>query len=112
MDGAISTRKFPAYTTAQLESAVAAGRGTEAMREEIERRKSGESKATVIPQIMRLGGQVTSTPDTAFRFAIGTQYQTAGKHKRIATVIDQLTVTNAAGQIVKRYYKSHHEFMG
>lgn len=52
MDGAISPRKFPAYTTAQLESAVAAGRGTEAMIQEIADRKAGKSVAKVIPQLV------------------------------------------------------------
>ena len=58
MDGAISTRKFPAYTTAQLEAAVAAGRGTEAMRQEIADRKAGISVARAVPQIM--GGKVVT----------------------------------------------------
>lgn len=47
-----------------------------------------------------------------FRFAIGTQYMSQGKVKRVCTVVDQLTVTNAAGEVIKRYYKTSHEFMG
>lgn len=47
-----------------------------------------------------------------FRFPIGTQYTSRGKVKRVCTVVDQLTVTNAAGEVVKTYYKSSHEFMG
>ena len=52
MDGATSSRKFPSYTTAQLEAAVADGRGTPAMIAEIEARKNGTSKILVTPQIM------------------------------------------------------------
>lgn len=63
MDGANqnSKRKFPAYTTAELEAFVAKIKANEtgsdacmrmiAMQDEIERRKSGESKPLVIPQI-------------------------------------------------------------
>jgi hypothetical protein len=50
--------------------------------------------------------------DKGFRFEIGTQYKSSGKHSRVCTVVDQMTVTNAAGEVVKRYYKSTHEFMG
>jgi len=52
MDGAISTRKFPAYTTAQLEAAVAAGRGTEAMIQEIADRNAKSPS----PFVCRTGG--------------------------------------------------------
>ena len=52
MDGATSTRKFPAYTAAQLEAAVAAGKGTLAMRQEIADRKAGASVPLVVPQIV------------------------------------------------------------
>lgn len=52
MDGATSTRKYPAYTTAQLEAAVAAGKGTPAMRQEIADRKAGVSVPLVVPQIV------------------------------------------------------------
>lgn len=48
------TRKYPSYTTAQLEAAVAAGRGTAEMIEEIAARKAGVSVARVTPQIERL----------------------------------------------------------
>lgn len=65
MDGAYrSTRKFPAYTTAQLEAAVAdiianqtgsnACMMVVAMGDEIDRRKSGESVAFAVPQIPAL----------------------------------------------------------
>lgn len=52
MDGATSTRKYPAYTTAQLEAAVAAGKDTPAMRQEIADRKAGASVPLVVPQIV------------------------------------------------------------
>ena len=62
MDGAIiSKRKYPAYTTAQLESFVAEIKANEtgsdacmrmiAMQDEIDRRKAGLSLVTVIPQL-------------------------------------------------------------
>jgi hypothetical protein len=35
-----------------------------------------------------------------------------GKHPRLCTVEDQLTVTNAAGEVVKTYYKTSHVVMG
>lgn len=62
MDGAItSKRKYPAYTTAQLEAFVAEIKANEtgsdacmrmiAMQDEIDRRKAGLAPITVIPQI-------------------------------------------------------------
>ena len=46
------TRKFPAYTLAQLEAFVAAGTGSDAIVAEIEARKSGASTVCKTPQIM------------------------------------------------------------
>lgn len=69
MDGANqnSTRKFPAYSTAQLEAFVAKIKATEtgsdacmrmiAMQDEIERRKAGLAEPLVIPQIVPLNPQ-------------------------------------------------------
>lgn len=54
MDGAVSTRKYPAYTTAQLEAFVASGNVNLEMMQEIEDRKSGASKPLVVPQVARL----------------------------------------------------------
>lgn len=52
MDSAqISKRKYPAYTTSQLESFVASGNGTPAMVAEIADRKAGKSIAAIIPQL-------------------------------------------------------------
>lgn len=52
MDGAIKTnRKYPSYTLAQLEAAVAEGRGNPVMEAEIAARKSGMSVAFRVPQI-------------------------------------------------------------
>ena len=61
MDGAIvSKRKYPAYTTVQLESFVAEIKANEmgsdacmcmiAMQDEIDRRKAGTAPMTIIPQ--------------------------------------------------------------
>jgi hypothetical protein len=50
-----TTRKYPSYTTAQLEASVAAGRGNDVMIEEIARRKAGLSVAQITPQL--LGGK-------------------------------------------------------
>lgn len=53
MDNAMKTsRMFPAYTLAELEAAIAAGRGTDAMAAEVAARKAGASKAFVVPQLM------------------------------------------------------------
>lgn len=52
----MNTRKYPSYTTEELEAAVAAGRGNDVMIEEIARRKAGLSVPQVTPQIM--GGKV------------------------------------------------------
>lgn len=52
MDGAISKRKYPSYTTEDLETAVALGRGNGVMIQEIADRKSGVSVARFTPQIV------------------------------------------------------------
>lgn len=53
MDSATKTnRMFPAYTLKELEAAIAAGRGTDAMVAEVAARKAGASKAFVVPQLM------------------------------------------------------------
>lgn len=46
------------------------------------------------------------------RFPIGTKYATREKVSRVCTVTDQLTTTNAAGEVVRRTYVSAHEFCG
>jgi hypothetical protein len=52
MDAAIKTnRKYPSYTLAELEAAVAAGRGNYLMVAEIKARKNGASSAFIVPQI-------------------------------------------------------------
>ena len=51
MDGAKSKMKYPGYTLAQLEQAVAEGRGNDVMLKEIADRKAGISKPLVVPQI-------------------------------------------------------------
>jgi hypothetical protein len=54
MDGGHkSTRKYPAYTLAQLEAFVAEGKGNETMVAEIAARKAGSSVALVVPQLGR-----------------------------------------------------------
>jgi len=51
------------------------------------------------------------------RFPIGTKYTTsrrAGRrlHTTSHTVVDQMTVTNASGEVVRRFYVAEHEFCG
>ena len=47
------------------------------------------------------------------RFPIGTQFtMRTGKVSHLCTVSDQLTVTNARGEVVRRYYHATHPFMG
>jgi hypothetical protein len=77
MDAAItSKRKYPAYTTAQLEQFVAEIKANEtgsdacmrmiAMQDEIDRRKSGLAPITIIPQLCRhKWEQHTSSEPTA-----------------------------------------------
>lgn len=53
MDSAhVSKRKYPSYTTQELEASVAAGRGNDVMVQEIADRKSGASVSFHVPQIM------------------------------------------------------------
>ena len=47
-------------------------------------------------------------PQVEHRFPIGTQYWTCGKHPRLCTVIDQLTVRNAAGTVVSIRNTTQH----
>ncbi len=54
-DSAMDARKYPSYTLADLEKAVAEGRGNPVMIQEIADRKSGASKVRETPQI--LGGK-------------------------------------------------------
>ncbi len=49
---------------------------------------------------------------TTQKHAIGTQYLPKAKHPRVCTITDFFTVTNKAGEVVKTYYESEHEFMG
>lgn len=58
MDSARSTRPFPSYTLAQLETAVAAGQGTPVMVQEIADRKAGKSVTLVTPQIQARVGRM------------------------------------------------------
>lgn len=46
------------------------------------------------------------------RFKIGQKYTTRGKRKDICTVIDILTTTNSAGEVLKIRYVATHNFMG
>lgn len=45
-------------------------------------------------------------------YAIGTRYLSSGKHPRLCTVVDVLTTTNHAGDVVKLRYAATHEFCG
>lgn len=46
------------------------------------------------------------------RFEVGTQYLSAGKHPVLCTVVNYITCTNLAGNIVKTYYETSHDFCG
>lgn len=46
------------------------------------------------------------------RFAIGTQFYTGGKFKKLATVTDIYKTYNAAGELVRIRYEAEHEFCG
>jgi hypothetical protein len=45
-------------------------------------------------------------------YPIGTQYMSAGKHKRLCTVVDIHKTYNHANELVKIRYVATHEFMG
>ena len=109
MDGAISNRKYPAYTTAQLERFVSEGSGTPAMVQEIADRKAGKSVIRVVPQLTPSGESRTVREP---RFAIGTEYTTRGKHPRECVVVDVLRTYNSANELVEVRYLTAHTFMG
>jgi hypothetical protein len=50
--------------------------------------------------------------NTTPRFVPGTIFQTRGREPRTCTVIDVLTTTNLAGEVVKIRYVAAHEFAG
>ena len=56
MDGATTTRKYPSYTTKELEMFVASGQGSSVMVQEIADRKSNISVIRATPQL--IGGKV------------------------------------------------------
>jgi hypothetical protein len=45
------------------------------------------------------------------KYAIGTQYLSAGKYPRLCTVTEQLTVANSKGVVVSTYYEATHQFL-
>jgi hypothetical protein len=46
------------------------------------------------------------------KFPIGTQFRTGGKHPRLCTITDHMTVTNSRGEVVRTFYQATHEFCG
>lgn len=47
------------------------------------------------------------------RFPIGTQYiRIYGKRRDLCTVVDQLTLTNSKGEVLRRSYITSHPFCG
>lgn len=46
------------------------------------------------------------------QYPIGTQFTTGGKAPKLCTVIDVLTTTNLAGDVVKVRYVAVHTFLG
>ena len=47
------------------------------------------------------------------RFPIGTQYtRNTGKRRDVCTVVDQLTLTNSKGEVLRRSYVTAHPFCG
>ena len=46
------------------------------------------------------------------RFQVGTEYLSSGKHPHLCKVLNFITCTNLAGNIVKTYYETEHEFCG
>lgn len=50
--------------------------------------------------------------DSGHRFPIGTNYRSSGKHPRICTVEDQMTVLNSNSEVAYRYYTTYHFLNG
>ena len=50
--------------------------------------------------------------ERAPRYSIGQQYTARNKRKDICTVVDILTTTNSAGEVVSLRYLCQHDFMG
>lgn len=48
----------------------------------------------------------------AQKYPVGTKYYTSGRHPKLCTVVDFLTTTNLAGEVVRERYVSTHEFCG
>lgn len=47
------------------------------------------------------------------KFPVGTKFKRIGlKHAKVETVVDILTTTNLAGEVVSIRYVAEHEFMG
>ena len=49
---------------------------------------------------------------TIQRFPVCTEYLSSGKHPKLCTVLNFITCTNLAGNIVKTYYETSHDFCG
>jgi hypothetical protein len=52
------------------------------------------------------------TTETKPRFAIGQQFYTRGKVRRLCTIVDIHSTYNASGELVRIRYVATHEFMG
>lgn len=46
------------------------------------------------------------------KYKIGQQFKTRGKHPKLCTVTELLTLTNSKGEVVEIRYEAKHEFMG
>lgn len=46
------------------------------------------------------------------RFPVGTKYKPVRKHAAVCEVTDFLKVTNLAGDVVRTYYMTTHDFCG
>lgn len=46
------------------------------------------------------------------KYPIGTKFKTRGKHPKECVVVDYLTTTNLAGDVVKQRYVTQHSFLG
>ena len=58
-------------------------------------------------------GEFRALCDTMHRFPIGTQYvRNTGKRRDVCTVVDQLTLINSKGEVLRRSYVTAHPFCG
>lgn len=113
-DGSIIDRDLNTYT-ACAEAEQARLYRCEPDREPYYARRLATAKA-VVSALKAHRDAVTAAPESdprpLHRFPIGTAYMTRGKHARQCLVVDQITLTNSKGEVLRASYVSEHQFCG